>query len=201
MWELETGVGFFKFSNCTGTLRGFKENSGVLDLFALFPGSELLLVALARRHRAGSCVWVDEVAILWFCITSLYLLVTKLTWLLTSWPASLLSKSDNKSRMTRASSKKQRKEHKSWHFSFQFAQVNWQKYLNMIITYQEGWDQVGADLALFCSVRYKSGHSRVSHFLLIVNATVFSNLVTRNSFQPINKVITRDCIVWSSRWG
>lgn len=120
VWELETWVGFFKLSNCTGTLRGFKENSGVLGLLELLPGSELLLVALARVWRAGSCVSVEEVAVSWFSITSLYLLVTKLTWLLTSWPASRRSRSVNKSRMTRASSRKQKKRTQSWWFSLHF---------------------------------------------------------------------------------
>lgn len=58
---METGVGFFKLSNCTGTLRGFKEDSGVLGLSELLLGSELLLAAFARR--GGSCLWVEEVAV------------------------------------------------------------------------------------------------------------------------------------------
>ena len=105
-WELGfTGVRFFKFSNSTGTLRGFKENSCVFGLLALLFGSELLACC------GGSTPPVVEVASTGVvAMISLYLLTTKLTWLLMSWPASRRSRSFNKSRVTRASAKKKKEQ-------------------------------------------------------------------------------------------
>ena len=87
-WEaVFTGAGFFKFNSWTGTLRGFKENNWDLGRLELLPASEL------------PCPLVPAAV----AMISLYLLTTNWTWLLISWPASRLSRSFNKSRMTDAS--------------------------------------------------------------------------------------------------
>lgn len=98
-------VRFLRFSNSTGTFRGFNDDSCVLGLLLGLELSWPVFVWIG-----DGCTSAEVVSII-----SLYFLMTKLIWLLTSWTASRLSRSVSKSRITRASAKENVRSN-SFHF-------------------------------------------------------------------------------------